>query len=338
MGKIIKLSIGGVLILILAAFSFYNNQKNVSNSVQKDITLPNFQSLPEFTAVDIFGNSVSTRDLERKNVFIQFIDPNSESQRKALRKICKNFKNEEFIIVVFVKDSESQVFDRFMDEIRFAIGHIFLITDDYKKYKKIFKASPCCETFSLFDCSGNLILTDLNWKLLINDTMALLRRFNGNKELSLFNYIKSGKNIKDLVGFKYISETIKKERDYNYFLISMFTNICMDCPSGRLIDQLKKSYELLNNSIFYLAVLSSNYEDNDIDNLKTLLKIKFPVVKADDNLLKKWNELTLGAKESKKSNIVFLLNNIGEIIKVIEPNNYKEFFDYLNGLNIEIKN
>ena len=341
MQKRVKFISAGIFFLIIGALGFHNNQKKIkgyekfvsqreefiSNNIASDKQF----SLPEFSSVDIFGNKIDSSSLKGKKTFIQFIDPNSESQRKTLKKVYQNTKNDNLTIMAIVKDSESHMFDIFMDEMRFAIGDIYIVTKDYEKHKEIFNASPCCETFHLFDKSGNLVLTDISWKLLKIKTGTLLERLN-NKELTVLSYIKSGKNIKELEGFEQIFRLIEKNEKNKNFIISMFTNICIDCPSGNLVNELKKSYKQLNQSVDFHVILSDSYNENDINNLKELLKIEFPVIIADENLMKKWIWLTLGIEESKISNIVFLLDKKGKITRVMKPNQYKEFFNYINYL------
>lgn len=348
MGKTIKFSIVGIILLALAALALFNNQNKITKDegsvinkedyISNNIASIKQFSLPEFSSTDIFGKTVNTSLIKGKKAFIQFIDPKSENQIEALKKFYQEYKDEEITITIYVKDSESHIFDRFMDEIRFALGDIFIITENYEAHKKIFRSPSCCETFYLFDQSGNFVLADLNWKLLINSTKTLQEKLISNKKSSVLDFINPGENIKDLQGFKHIYEITEKEREYDYFIISMFTNICMGCPSGWIVNELKKLHELFGHSMYFLIILSDDFNENDIDNLKTILKIKLPVIKADEILLKKWNQLNTELGKSRPNNIVFLLNKKGQILIVMKPPQQKEFFNHLIRLKETIQN
>lgn len=132
MGSRIRLLIAGVFVLILAALAFYNNQEKSKYTVPNNAATPPLQSLPEFSAVDIFGDKISTANLSGKNVFIQFIDPKSTSQIKSLNTIYRKYKEKGLSFIVFVKDSEQRIVERFINQIRFASANIVVITEKYK--------------------------------------------------------------------------------------------------------------------------------------------------------------------------------------------------------------
>jgi len=157
LGNTIKFSIVGIILLALAALAFFNNQNKITKDegfvINKEdyisnniVSIKQF-SLPEFSSTDIFGKTVNTSLLKGKKAFIQFIDPKSENQIEALKKFYQEYKDEEITITVYVKDSESHIFDRFMDEIRFALGDVFIITENYEAHKKIFRSPSYCKTF-----------------------------------------------------------------------------------------------------------------------------------------------------------------------------------------------
>ena len=147
MGKAIKFSIVGIILLALAALALFNNQNKITKDegfvtnkedyISNNIASIKQFSLPEFSSTDIFGKTINTSLLKGKKAFIQFINPKSESQIEVLKRVCQGFKDEESTITVFIKDSEGHMFERFMDEIRFALGDISIITENYDKYKNI---------------------------------------------------------------------------------------------------------------------------------------------------------------------------------------------------------
>ena len=333
MGSRIRLLIAGVFVLILAALAFYNNQEKVKYTVPNNAATPPLQSLPEFSAVDIFGDKISTANIKGKNVFIQFIDPKSESQNESLKRIYRDFKNEKLIIMVFLKDSNSHIFDRFMDEMRFAFGNITIITEKYEDYKKTFNAPSCCEKFYLFNESGNLIASGLNWRLYTSETLGLFGNMEIRKKFSILNFIKPGENINNISWFTQVVEIIRKDSKYNNYIISMFNELCNTCLNGQIINNLMKSYEENHGSSYYLIMLSDNFSENDINNFKKFLKIRFPVVIAEESLSAKWYQLAEEFGKSKLNNLVFFINRNGDILSLMDPHNQDDFFDYINFVN-----
>ena len=326
MGRKVRLIIVGVFVLILAGLAFYNNQEKSKYSVLNNIATPLLQSLPEFSAVDIFGDKISTANLQGKNVFIQFIDLKSDSQIESLKRVCRSFKKDELTIIVFVKDSESHVFGKFMDEIRFAVGDIYIITKNHEQHKRTLNASSCCEDFYLFDNSGNLIVKDSIWRLHEIEAINVLTKFINNERFSVLKFIKPGQYIKDIDGLNQISEIIENEKEYDYFVISMFTDVCGNCLTGEIINELKKKNDLYHDSIYFLILLSDDFSTADINNLKEIIKIKIPVRRAKGELLGKWKKLREEYGMILVNNIVFLINKDREIVDVMIKNRWQEFF------------
>jgi len=351
LGKAIKFSIVGIILLALAALALFNNQNKITKDegfvtnkedyISNNIASIKQFSLPEFSSTDIFGKTINTSLLKGKKAFIQFIDPKSESQIEVLKRVCQGFKDEESTITVFIKDSEGHMFERFMDEIRFALGDISIITENYDKYKNIFKVPPCCETFNLFNEKGKLIASDLNRELYyekdiriyLNRLVEKKNRVIKKKKFFVSNYIKLGENVKNNDFLKPLAKVIEGEEYFDYYVMSMFDNVCTACQTGKLINRLKELHKLDSTYIYFLIILSDNYNENDINNFKTHLKISIPVIRADKQLSNNWNQLMKEFSNIELNNIIFLMDKKGKIIKLMEPDNREEFFSYLSKMS-----
>lgn len=325
---------GFLIILILSVFVLFQNEREINlnsilkiniSSLKKSNAKKKFTSYPEFSAVDIFGNKINPSTLKGSNVFIQFINPKLHEQVDLLKKIYFEFNEQELLIVVFTKD-----FKILKKEIRYTLGSIFFITSGYEKFKKIFQVPSCCESFYLFDKSGNLVITDFNWKGYEEGIKTQLQSLLKKIEFSIHYFIKSGENIRNIDWFDHLWKIIIREKTPNYHVISMFTRICSSCPSGRIINNLKELYKTSNKSAQFLSILSDNFSENDVNNLKINLGIKFPMIKADEKLANKWNKLIKEFRETDLNNIVFLIDKKGQILSVMQSNNQEEFFTYLS--------
>lgn len=321
-----------ILLILLVLLIIQNRRLNEQSSIlkrrasllKKSDLERQFSSFPEFSAVDIFGNIVNPSILKGTNVFVQFINPKLEDQIKLLKNVYFEFKNQALLMVVFTED-----FQKLNEEIGYALTRMFVITDDYEKFKKIFQVPSCCENFYLFDKSGNLVVTDFNWKGYKEGIKTHLMSLVEKKKFSIYHFIELEKNIRDIDWFEQLWKIIDREKTYNYYLISMFTRVCMNCPSGWIIDSLKELYKLSNNSIYFLIILSDNFSENDVRNFKVNLGIKFSVIKADRKLANKWDHLLEEFRESDLNNIVFLIDKHGQVLSAMQSNYQEEFFNYL---------
>ena len=106
----------------------------------------------------------------------------------------------------------------------------------------------------------------------------------------------------------------------------MFTDVCRDCLSGGLINELKKKSKLYHNSTLFLVILSDDFSTTDMANFKEITKIDIPILKAEGELKKKWNALKKEYGIFQLNNIVFLMNRNGKILNVMERNLWQEYF------------
>jgi len=87
--------------------------------------------------------------------------------------------------------------------------------------------------------------------------------------------------------------------------------------------------------MYILCILNrSKFRDKDIPILKSQLKIDFPTIIADYNLNKKWDSLIKRYNEDLLTDIIFLLDESGKIIKVADRTCkcLPSFFNHVNSL------
>jgi hypothetical protein len=301
-------------------------QEKLNLFALKSTTLKEITFLPTFTVKDIYGNEIKSNNLIGNFIYIQFVNPISSNDIELLKKVYfkyHDYKN--FIIIAFVKD-----FKKFLKNFLLFGNNIFVVREDYEKLKRIFRASQCCESFYIFDKTGKLIKSNINIVGYEEGVKPYLMNILENKKFSISYFIKEGENTKNFKWFKQISDIIMNEKA-EYFVISMFIDICMTCLSGQIINKLNELHKLNNSNFFFLTILPTTFTKQDIKNLKNQLRINFKIIIADENLSHKWNQLIKEFRISDLTNIVFLVNKKGEIIKVAEPNCqcFKDFFDFL---------
>lgn len=156
---------------------------------------------------------------------------------------------------------------------------------------------------------------------------------------SISEFVSEGVKIGDIPWFSQVDEVIKNHRNKEYFIISLFTKICDSCFGGRVIQTLNKIENDKNESLIVYSILHRNFDRRDVPNLRAQLNISYPVIIANKELNAKWNSLIKRYREDFLTDVVFLVDKSGEIIKVADSQCkcLPSFFGYVNSLMKESK-
>lgn len=153
-------------------------------------------------------------------------------------------------------------------------------------------------------------------------------------EISISKVLITGSKIDEINWLEQLKHIINKGNKYEFYIVSIFTDICMSCESGILINKLKKLYEINKNNICFISIVDQSFNDNDIENMKNNLGIKYQIIRAERKLSDKWNNLKKNYQEKYLDFIIFVLNKEKTIVKILDRknNNEKEFFNFLHKL------
>jgi hypothetical protein len=308
-----------VLALILAAklTIFKKNWQNLENQ--------NYISkLPEFSFTNIYGNEINSSALLGKYVFIQFVNPIIIDDLQLIKDIYRDFKKN-ISIIIFIKK-----FDIAEECLSTIIQDITVCEENYDGIKSIFNVPDCCESFYIFDPNGKLISANSNYLGYETAIKPLLLKIFKDKEFTTSRLVIEGKNLREFAWFSHLN-TILENEDAEYYIISLFNSICASCISGQIVEKLKKIHERVNPLFYCLVILSEDFSDNDLANLKSQLDIQFKLMKADNKLNEKWNQLSNEFSSSDLNNILILIDGRGQVIKTAEPKfeSIKDFFSLI---------
>ncbi len=280
--------------------------------------------LPSFSAIDIFGNNVNSSNLRGRFVYVQFIRETKSEDFELLKSVYYEFKNEGLQILVFTESFDTS------GESLIPIEDLHVIIDEYLSFVKVFKAPLCCDSFYLFSRTGELTKMSEGKLNNIADLRAFLVEMIEGEVFSPIYFVESGKSIIDIELFDQVKRIIDQENS-NYFIISMFKELCYPCNSGLLIKSLAKLHKLDIPSFYFLAILHGNHSERDVNNLKEQLGIDFNVMIANDALSTRWNELAMKFRSSDVTGLVWLIDHKGKIIKTAYPgcNCLQSFFSFL---------
>jgi hypothetical protein len=320
--KVVK-AIAGITIFILALiFIQVKKQTKIYNRDSMLIRLPEFESF------DISNNLVRSSFFKEKNLYVQFIDPLSKNDIELFKIVYSNWKDENLFFIAITKNYEELKLKLGMD-----LQKVVILNRGYKSLASLFNALRY-GTVYLFDRSGSLIYAggydtkyDQTLKIILNQLIK-------DKYFFIENFIPEKRNIKNIDWLKQISEVVEKENK-EYFVISLFTSICAGCTSGLIFQELKDFHSKNREFAYILCILSDRYNKDDILNLKSQLKVEFPVFLADKALSIKWNSFIQEYSETYLNNIMFITDKEGNIIKLLDPHCkkcWKPFFLFMSSL------
>jgi hypothetical protein len=223
--------------------------------------------------------------------------------------------------------------EEFRNKIRINLNRLITLSRDYKKLKSLFKA-PSYGTNYLVNKSGDFIFRGRNFLGYERGVKVSLMHLIDNEYFNIMNLVTPNEHINNLEWFRQVSDIINKNKK-KYYIISMFTSICEGCPSFSIIDLMKDLHLKSQQHAYFLSILHNKYNQNDIINLRSQLGIKHPIFIADNALIEKWNYFIKKFRENDLNNIVFILDESGKIIKLLDPGDAKSwspFFKYLRAL------
>ncbi|MCP2519369.1 hypothetical protein NLC26_01600 [Candidatus Aminicenantes bacterium AC-708-M15] len=316
--------------IIIAVLIIIQLFKKGNNIIESQFNSKKFiMKLPKFDSMDVRGKLVKSENFKGKNLYVQFVDPLDFDDIDLIKKIYVNWKDENLEIVVITKD-----FERFKARSGIGTEDIIVLANDYEKLKSKFNSPQCCGTYYLFNKSGRVIAAGKNVIGYENGVKVFLKQLIRNEYFSMSNFIRANENIKNIEWFDQIAEIIEKE-DKRYFIFSLFTSFCESCLSGAIINNLKKIYSKNKNFIYVMCILNADFHTKeDIESLRSQSGINFPIVIADSLLNQKWVSLIHEFREADLTDIVFIVDKTGKILKVYHRNCncYKSFFDFVNSL------
>lgn len=122
--------------------------------------------------------------------------------------------------------------------------------------------------------------------------------------------------------------------DHDYFVISIFMNICTTCESGMTLERLNELFKGGNKKVYLVGILNESYGEKDILNLRRNLGIEFELFRADKILSNEWNNFKKQYSQRYLDFTIFTVNRELKIIDVLDRkiDNRKHFFTRLKEL------
>lgn len=311
------------LILMVALIVIYFRKKN-ANPIKNGELI----RLPAFVSTDIDGNKIKKADFRGKYLYVQFIRPIDENNIELFNKVYSNWKKKDLRFLII-----SKKYDQIKSNINIDSNKQVIFISEYDKFKSLFDA-PEYGSHYLFNSSGQKLFHEKNYIEYETGIKKHLVQSIDKDNFSISKFIKKNENISNMDWFDQLSQIIQKEK-HEYYIISMFSFVCDSCAQGTIIEWQKFIHSKSKKSTYVLIILSDKYDKNDITILKSQLRIPFQVVIANGLLSQKWDSFIDHYSESEINSIVFIMDNSGHILEVLDPNCktcWKPFFNRLEAM------
>ncbi len=312
-----KKYIGSVLVvflLIICLYFFYQYLAEPSKDT--------YNYFPDESYTDSQGRKFSRSDLKNHYIYVQFTDLRLDYQKKLIDTVISLFDSSKLQMIAFVKNEAGSI--KLMDS---DIPRIHFIYEKYELYQDLFHAPHCCQTFHIYDKAGKMLRSGYVRANNQSDVLALLKKFINGTSISVEDYISPGMNIRDIEWFSQIERIKFRHSDQDHFVLCLLLNVCLSCPSGKLVLRLKE-LRAGHPEIMPIIILPQNYTQNDRDNLQANMELDFCVELADSLFQEQWDKYMLTHGQAVWNQVVMLINSDGLIENVMQSdcNCLNQFF------------
>jgi len=298
---------GKILILVFlvcangALFAYIGLRKSAA-STPLTAARNEVERLPAVQVVDDTGRRVDLGGLPGRVRLVQFVNPKINAQIKAVARIVAAFDPGQISFVLITKDT---------GELRARLPglppNVLVARDEGAGLRKTFNIPDCCERRFVFDDKGALKYKDYYYEADLRPRLHLLiDTAPGDFAPALTRALKSIRAGR----FTALREETRGSRS-GKSLVVLFDSISTTCPSGEMVKSLGR-FAAAHEDIPLLVLLPKGYSAADVENLKTNLRVDFPVERADAELAEEWEALLDVYGEGRMAGSVVLIDR-GEV-------------------------
>jgi hypothetical protein len=247
-------------------------------------------------AVDGKYYDLGTKEHYKLLYFIESYDMSSIESIQTLLSFIK-IKNIDSLDIAIFSEKPRILYDRFSDFKHLIIAHNNeFITLKHSSRSHIY----------FYDKKGFLLNKGLSciepkkliW--LINDTVGdFIKSWRPSEIVEINENIASNRYLRFLA--RYLVNS-----GYSVYVIIFLDDACSLCPSGEIVDDMNKAQMENPNAKYYLA-LSTDYNDNDLRNIKYNNNMKLDFIRTD-------NEIVEFEKASIQTNLVSTINGFSIVL------------------------
>jgi hypothetical protein len=291
------------IILMAALIAVLASRKITSNKSE-------FIRIPQFELKDDSGRLLKREILKNKYVLVQFLSTKGDID--ILRQIFFEWESEIVVFIAVCNEAIARYPNTPAERPNFHV-----VSVDKKSISAAF-SNPRAGAFYLYDLSGRLAGSGTpsdNSRILIK---KIFNRLINGKYFNLAELLGTGENILKLEWFSQVSQFMIKEKK-EYYAIGMFRNICQGCGSGSIIRVLNDAYRDKKEKLGLICFVDDSFSDADVRSLRSQLEIDYCVAVANELLSSKWEALVREYTASELTDIVFLIDLNGRLLRTMDP-------------------
>jgi hypothetical protein len=284
-------------------------------------------NVPYFETTDFFGQPFASSRLNGKCVYIQFTNFMDPSEKGHLASIVNNWKYEELTTIIV-----SSEIDKIQSTFNIMPKGNVILLSNCQYVMNIFRVNSYGR-YLIFDRTGRLVSTGNSDQY---ECLAklVLKNIVRNERFAIEELFDTTTTLFSVEGFDILANIINEE-DKKIGVLALFNRICDTCSGGPIIAKLKKIYDSRKRTISILLMVNEEFTKDDIENLKSHLDIRFPVIAARGVFGNKWTQLINEYCDNELSDILIAFNKNGKIVKYADKkcNCINGFFDYLDNFD-----
>jgi len=244
--------------------------------------------LPRFQLFDDRGQTFQSEQLLGTPLFVQFINPDVQRHIDLLSAILKDRPKHDVRILLVTPNAQN-----LRVRVPSITDDITVVEKDFNLLRTVFEIPECCEKTIIFDKTGERLDHRFYYQ---GGALAQLHSLVDGKpgySPALLQEAIASANSAQVEAIRQRTLTSPSGKA----VIAMFSLIGSFCPSGELLDSLKAHQARLQD-VEFLILFPKNFTSNDVQNLKTNLRVSIPVTLADPELANVWETFQLRYGES----------------------------------------
>lgn len=215
-------------------------------------------------------------------------------------------------IFVFIKN------ERILSErVSFDFSKAIIIKDEFIEMSNIFKSSKYGKHY-LFGEKGNVVFLAENNISYDFGVVRALQQVVNQRHFRIADIIRENDHLENYPEFIQVKNEINNIRR-EYLIVGLIYLFCDSCASGLLVANFKRIHSLSNGKTSFLLILSREHQESELVAFRSQLGVDFPIVIAGQKLNNKWEDLIKIFSRNAITNIVFVADHSGKIVKVLDP-------------------
>jgi hypothetical protein len=309
------------IIIFVALLFVLNTRETRQNTSPESIRI-----LPTFKVTDTRGQIIRSSFYAGKNTYIQFINAYMPHEVELFREVYAAWRNNDvWFLLICGNNAPIDLGIRLSN-------HVAIIDGQQKE-----NAEDAYSSFGLrkddgyyfiFNSKGSKVSSARSATGYERGPKIFLNEIINGAFFSIEELLGKNHNVIEYEWLAQIKKLMEVNRNRKYYVFSLFTKICDSCAGAGIIQFMKNTKSHLREDVYIASILSSNYTESDTVNMRSQLKLEYPVFVAENKLRTKWDELINKYNDEILSDIVFIVDSTGNIVDIAyrRCNCYGSFF------------